>query len=67
MADSRGEPPTAATHGTAASRAKLRTERPVSDARVLEEMVAREHRKRVRQRVKANRGSPGLKGMTVGE
>jgi RNA-directed DNA polymerase len=67
MADSRGEPPTAATQGTEASRAKLRTESPVSDERVMEEIVSREHLQRALQRVKANQGSPGIDGMTVGE
>ncbi len=67
MADSRGEPPTAATPGTEASMAKLRTESPVSDERVMEEVVSRENLKRARQRVKANQGSPGIDGMTVGE
>jgi RNA-directed DNA polymerase len=66
-ADSRGETPTAATQGTEASMAKLRTESPVSDERVMEEIVSRENLKRALQRVKANQGSPGIDGMTVGE
>jgi hypothetical protein len=33
----------------------------------MEEMVARENLKRALQRVKANQGSPGIDGMTVGE
>jgi RNA-directed DNA polymerase len=33
----------------------------------MEEMVSRENLKRALQRVKANRGSPGIDGMTVGE
>jgi RNA-directed DNA polymerase len=67
MADSRGETPTAATQGTEAAMAKLRTESPVSDERVMEEMVSRENLRRALQRVKANQGSPGIDGMTVGE
>jgi RNA-directed DNA polymerase len=67
MADDRGEIPTAATQGTEASMAKLQTESPVSDERVMEEMVSRENLKSARQRVKANQGSPGIDGMTVGE
>jgi RNA-directed DNA polymerase len=67
VADSRGETPTAATQGTEAARAKPRTESPVSDERVMEEMVSRANRQRARQRGKANQGSPGIDGMTVGE
>jgi hypothetical protein len=67
MADRRGEPPTAATPGTAASRAKRRTERPVRDERVMEEIVSHENLQRARHRVKANQGSPGIDGMMVGE
>jgi RNA-directed DNA polymerase len=47
--------------------AKLRTESPVSDERVMEEMVSRENLKKALPRVKANQGSPGIDGMTVGE
>ena len=39
-ADSRGETPTAATQGPAAAMATRRTERPVRDERVMEEMVS---------------------------
>ena len=67
MADRRGETPTAATEGTEASMAKLWTESPVSDERVMEEIVSRENLKSALQRVKANQGSPGIDGMTVGE
>ncbi len=67
MADSRGETPTAATEGTEASMATPWTESPVSDERVREEIVSRENLKRALQRVKANQGSPGIDGMTVGE
>jgi RNA-directed DNA polymerase len=67
MADKRGETPTAATQGTEASMAKLRTESPVSGERVMEEIVSRENLKRALQRVKANQGSPGIEGRTVGE
>jgi RNA-directed DNA polymerase len=67
VADKRGETPTAAAQGTEASMAKLRTESPVSDERVMEEMVSRENLQRALQRVKANQGSPGIDGMTVGE
>jgi RNA-directed DNA polymerase len=66
-ADSRGETPTAATQGTEASMARPRTESPVSDERVMEEIVSRENLQRALQRVKANQGSPGIDGMTVGE
>ena len=66
-ADRRGETPTAATQGTEASMAKPRTESPVRDERVMEEMVSRENLKRALPRVKANQGSPGIDGMTVGE
>jgi hypothetical protein len=66
-ADRRGEPPTAATPGTEASMAQLRTESPVRDERVMEEMVSRENLQRALPRVQANQGSPGIDGMTVGE
>jgi hypothetical protein len=67
MADRRGETPTAATQGTEASLAQLRTESPVRDERVMEEMVSREHLPRARPRVKAHHGRPGLDGLPVGE
>jgi RNA-directed DNA polymerase len=47
--------------------AKLRTESPVSDERVREEIVSRENLKKALQRVQANQGSPCIDGMTVGE
>jgi hypothetical protein len=47
--------------------AKLRTESPVRDARVMEAMVSRANLKRALPRVQATQGSPGLDGMTVGE
>jgi hypothetical protein len=66
-ADRRGETPTAATPGPAASMATLRTECPVSDECVREEMVSREHLQSARHSVKAHHGSPGIDGMPVGE
>lgn len=66
-ADSGGETPAAATQGTEASMAKPQTESLVRDERVMEEMVSRENLKRALQRVKANQGSPGIDGRTVGE
>jgi hypothetical protein len=66
-AGSRGETPTAATQGPAAAMATRRTERPVRDERVMEEMVSRENLQRALPRVQANHGSPGSDGMTVGE
>lgn len=62
----RGETPTAAAPGTEASMATLRPESPVSDERVMEARVSREHLKSARPRVQANHGSPGLDGLTVG-
>jgi hypothetical protein len=67
MADRRGETPTAAPAGTAASRATLWTERPVRDERGREERVSRETLKSAWPRVQAHPGSPGIDGMTVGE
>jgi RNA-directed DNA polymerase len=67
MAARRGETPTAAPHGTEASRAKPWTASPVSDTRVMAELVSRAPRKSALQRVKANHGSPGREGMTVEE
>jgi RNA-directed DNA polymerase len=51
------EPP-GATHGT---------ENPASTNRLMEEVCERENRREALRRVKANKGSPGVDGMTVDE
>src|ERR687892_46108 len=42
------------------------TERPASTNRLMEEVCERENLKAALQQVKANKGSPGVDGMTVG-
>src|SRR5438045_2772035 len=60
-----GEAREARTEGTEASGAMHRTEHPASANRLMEEVCERENLKAALQRVKANKGSPGVDGMTV--
>jgi len=63
--ESRSEAPTASTEGTESLAAKRRTESPAIGERLMEEVCERENCKQALARVKANRGSPGVDGMTV--
>ena len=66
-AESRGEAPRAAAEGTEPSTVKRETESPVSTEGLMEEVCEAENLKKALKRVKANKGSPGVDGMTVNE
>src|ERR1035438_4698835 len=60
-----GEAREAGRGGTEASGAMNGTENPASTNRLMEEICERENLKEALRRVKANKGSPGVDGMTV--
>jgi RNA-directed DNA polymerase len=66
-AESRSDAPTAAEQGTETLMAKHRTESLAGTERLMEEVCELENCKQALQRVKANKGSPGVDGMTVDE
>src|SRR5215467_11641823 len=61
-----GEAREAGREETESSGATSGTERPASTNRLMEEVCERENLKTALQQVKANKGSPGVDGMTVG-
>jgi RNA-directed DNA polymerase len=61
-----GEAREAGREGTESSGARNGTENPASTNRLMEEVCERENLKEALRRVKANKGSPGVDGMTVG-
>jgi RNA-directed DNA polymerase len=63
--ESRSEAPTASEEGTESFAAKRRTESPAIGEQLMEEVCERENCKQALARVKANKGSPGVDGMTV--
>jgi RNA-directed DNA polymerase len=63
----RGEAPKAARGGTEASTAKRRTESPTDTEQLMEEVCERENLRKALRRVRANRGAPGVDGMSVGQ
>src|ERR1019366_9595212 len=65
--EARGEAPKLLSPGTESSAAKRGTESPAITEPLMEEVCERENCKRALQRVKANKGSPGVDGMTVQE
>jgi RNA-directed DNA polymerase len=65
MADSRGETPMAANKGTEVSMAKRNPEDPVLPVLLMEQICQRENLRKALQRVRQNKGSPGIDGMTV--
>jgi len=67
MAEGRGEPPTAACEGTELPAAKHDTESPASTEHLMEEVCQRANLKDALRRVRQNKGSPGVDGMTVDE
>ena len=67
MAEGRGETPNAASEGTELSTAKHDTESPASTEHLMEEVCQRENLKKALKRVRQNKGSPGVDGMTVKE
>jgi len=65
MEESRGEAPTASVEGTESLVAKRQTESPAIGEQLMEEVCERENCKQALARVKANKGSAGVDGMTV--
>ena len=65
--EGRSEAPTARREGTESLTAKRACESPAIQEQVMEEVCARENLKRALQRVKSNKGSPGIDGMKVSE
>jgi len=65
--EARGEAPKIIPTGTESSAAKRGTENPAITEPLMEEVCERENCKRALKRVKANKGSPGVDGMTVHE
>jgi len=65
MAEGRSEAPMAVSKGTEVSKAKRTPEDPALPVLLMEEICQRENLKRAIQRVKQNKGSPGIDGMTV--
>jgi RNA-directed DNA polymerase len=63
--EGRSEAPTARGEGTESSTAKRECESPAIGEQVMEEVCERENLKRALRRVKSNKGSPGIDGMTV--
>src|SRR5436853_7196748 len=67
MEESRSEAPRVSNEGTESLAAKRGTESPAIGERLMEEVCERENCKQALARVKANKGSPGVDGMTVHE
>jgi RNA-directed DNA polymerase len=65
--EGRSEAPKARREGTEALTAKRGCESPAIPEQVMEEVCGRENCLRALRRVKANKGSPGIDGMKVGE
>src|SRR6266699_1499079 len=66
-AESRSDAPTAAVQGTETLMAKHRAESLAGTERLMEEVCELENCKQALQRVKGNKGNPGVDGMTVDE
>jgi RNA-directed DNA polymerase len=67
VADREGEAPTPATQGTEPLVAKPELERPAANVSLMEEVSQRENLEKAWRRVRANKGSPGVDGMTIDE
>jgi RNA-directed DNA polymerase len=61
------EAPPDETKGTETPKAGRGTESPAGNQRMMEEVCERENRREALKRVRSNRGSPGIDGMTVDE
>lgn len=62
-----GEAQKSAPRGTESSKAERETESPALPERLMEEVVRPENLKQALKRVRSNKGSPGIDGMTVDE
>src|SRR5580704_11177836 len=67
MDESRGEAPRVSTEGTESPVVKRGTESLASGEQLMEEVCGRENCKQALARVKANKGSAGVDGMTVND
>ncbi len=65
--EGRSEAPKTSQEGTESPTAKCETERPANHEQLMEEVCERENCWQAYKRVKANKGSPGIDGMKVGE
>jgi RNA-directed DNA polymerase len=65
MEEDRGEAPKGLQEGTESCAGKRGTESPAIAEQLMEEVCGRENCKQAVKRVKANKGSPGVDGMTV--
>jgi len=65
LAEDTGEAPRTAEGGTESLTAKRKAESPAIGERLMEEVCERENCKQALARVKANKGSPGVDGITV--
>lgn len=65
MAKGKSEAPKTVGKGTEVSVAKRKSEDPALPVLLMEEIVKRENLKKALQRVRQNKGSPGIDGMTV--
>jgi RNA-directed DNA polymerase len=65
MEEDRGEAPKGLREGTESCAGKRGTESPAITEQLMEEVCERDNCKRALKRVKANKGSPGVDGMTV--
>ena len=67
LEEDRGEAPKCLPEGTESSAGKRGTKSPAITEQLMEEVCERENCKQALARVKANKGSPGVDGMTVHE
>jgi RNA-directed DNA polymerase len=67
MSESRGETPTADCEGSEVPVAKHDTESPAATEHLMEEICRRENLSQALKNVRANKGSPGIDGVTVDE
>jgi len=65
--EGRSETPKTSREGTEALTAKCETERPVRHEQLMEEVCERKNCWQAYKRVKANKGRPGIDGMTIGD
>jgi RNA-directed DNA polymerase len=65
MTESRGEAPMSVSKGTEVSMAKRKPEDPALPVLLMEQICQRENLRKALQRVRQNKGGPGIDGMTV--